>query len=282
VITDRATQDAWVDCQAHIIDPARFPLTAPRGYKPRPDESGTREALAAILDAQGIRHAVLVQLSGYGTDNAPLLDAMAAYPGRFKAIGVVDPAISDRELEVLGAAGMVGVRFNLVSYEPDALMRPDARRLLQRLAALGWFAQVYADDTQWPAAAEVLEASGVQVLVDHFGIRDIRRGVEDPGFQAVLALGREGAAAIKLSSAFRVSLQPAGYDDLDPFVERLLPAFGMDRVVWGSDWPFIHVPRRPTYEDTWEPLARWLPNADDRNRVLSRNPQRLFGFGKTQ
>jgi predicted TIM-barrel fold metal-dependent hydrolase len=75
------TQDALVDCQAHIIDPARFPLTAPRGYKPRSDESGTREELAAILDAQGIRHAVLVQLSGYGTDNAPLLDAMAAYPG---------------------------------------------------------------------------------------------------------------------------------------------------------------------------------------------------------
>ena len=278
---DTVNTDAVVDCQAHIIDPARFPLTAPLGYKPRPDESGTREELAAILDAQGIRYAVLVQLSGYGTDNTPLLDAMAAYPGRFKAIGVVDPAIGDRELETLHAAGMVGVRFNLVSYEPDALMGPDARRLLQRLKSMGWFAQVYADDTQWPAAAEILKASGVQVLVDHFGIRDIRRGVEDAGFQSVLALGREGAATVKLSSAFRVSLQPRSYDDLDPFVERLLPAFGIGRVVWGSDWPFIHVPRRPVYEDTRAPLARWLPDADDRYRVLAANPRRLFGFGKT-
>jgi predicted TIM-barrel fold metal-dependent hydrolase len=275
------TQDALVDCQAHIIDPARFPLAAPRGYKPRSDESGTREELAAILDAQGIRHAVLVQLSGYGTDNAPLLDAMAAYPGRFKAIGVVDPAISDRELEALDAAGMVGVRFNLVSYEPDALMRPDARQLLQRLKAMGWFAQVYADDTQWPVAAEILKTSGVQVLVDHFGIRDIRRGVGDAGFQSVLALGREGVATVKLSSAFRVSRQPSGYDDLDPFVERLLPAFGIERVLWGSDWPFIHVPRKPVYDDTRAPLPRWLPDVDDRYRVLAANPQRLFGFGKS-
>jgi predicted TIM-barrel fold metal-dependent hydrolase len=76
---------------------------------------------------------------------------------------------------------MVGVRFNLVSYEPDALTRPEAPRLLQRLGALGWFAQVYADDTQWPDAARVLKASGVHVLVDHFGIRDIRRGIDDPG-----------------------------------------------------------------------------------------------------
>jgi predicted TIM-barrel fold metal-dependent hydrolase len=89
------------DCHVHIIDPARFPLTGARGYRPRPGESGTREELAALLDAQGIRHAVLVQLSGYGTDNAVLLDAVAAYPGRFKAIGMIDPDIGDRALEDL-------------------------------------------------------------------------------------------------------------------------------------------------------------------------------------
>jgi predicted TIM-barrel fold metal-dependent hydrolase len=220
----------------------------------------------------------LVQLSGYGTDNSANLDAMKTYPGRFKAIAVVDPNASDRTLEDLAAAGVVGVRFNLVSYEPDALSRPDAPRLLQRLKSLGWFAQIYADDAQWPDAAAVLKASGVRVLVDHFGVRDIAVGTGHPGFQAVLALGREGNAIAKLSSLFRVSRLLEGFDDLDPFVHELLRAFGVDHCVWGSDWPFINVSKRPNYADLLTPLSRWLPDPDDRARVLARNPRRLFGF----
>lgn len=273
-----ANAERIVDCHAHIIDPARFPFTGTTGYHPRPDESGTREAFCAVLDGHGVGNGVLVQLSGYGTDNGANLDAMKTYPGRFKAIAVVDPDASDRTLEKLSAAGVVGVRFNLPSYEPDALSRPGAPRLLQRLKALGWFAQVYADDAQWPDAAAVLRASGVRVLVDHFGVRDIDVGTGHPGFQAVLALGREGIATVKLSSPFRVSRLLAGFDDLDPYVDELLKAFGVDGCIWGSDWPFVNVPRRTHYADVLAPLSRWLPDPGDRACVLAHNPRRLFGF----
>jgi predicted TIM-barrel fold metal-dependent hydrolase len=268
-----------VDCHAHIIDPARFPFTGTKGYRTRPDEGGTREEFCATLDRHGVGNAVLIQLSGYGTDNAANLDAMKAYPGRFKAIAVIDPDADDRTLEDLAVAGVVGVRFNLVSYEPDALSRDDAPRLLQRMKALGWFAQVYADDAQWPDAAAVLKESGIRVLVDHFGVRDIDVGTRHAGFRAVLALGRTGNATAKLSSLFRVSRMLKGFDDLDPFVDELLKAFGVEGCVWGSDWPFINVPRRPVYADLLAPLARWLPDPGDRARVLAHNPRRLFGFG---
>ena len=195
-----------------------------------------------------------------------------------KAIAVINPDASDRTLDDLAAAGVVGVRFNLVSYDPDALSRSDAPRLLQRVKSLGWFAQIYADDAQWPDAAAVLKASGVQVLVDHFGVRDIAVGTHHSGFQAVLALGREGNAIVKLSSLFRVSRMLEGFDDLDPFVDELLRAFGVDHCLWGSDWPFINVPRRPNYADLMTPLSRWLPDPGDREHVLARNPRRLFGF----
>jgi len=274
-----ANEDRIVDCHAHIIDPVRFPFTGKQGYRPRPDEHGTREEFCAVLDHHDVSNGVLVQLSGYGTDNSANLDATKAYPGRFKAIAVIDPGASDRILEELAAAGVVGVRFNLVSYEPEALTRPNAPRLLQRLKSLGWFAQIYADDAQWPDAAAVLKASGVRVLVDHFGVRDIAVGIRHAGFQAVLALGREGNATMKLSSLFRVSRMLEGFFDLDPFVDELLEAFGVDGCIWGSDWPFINVPQRPNYADLLTPLSRWLPDPDDRARVLARNPRRLFGFG---
>ncbi len=272
--------DGMVDCHAHINDPQRFPLSSgARGYKPRPDESGTREEFCAVLDRHGIDHAVLVQMSGYGSNNAPILDAVKAHPKRFKAIVVIDPDVSDNALADLAGAGAVGVRFNLISYDADALTRRDAPLLLRRLKALGWFAQIYADDAQWQRAAVVLKKSGIRVLVDHLGVRDITGGTGQKGFQAVLALGREGNATAKLSSLFRVSRMLSGFNDLDPFVDELLAAFDVENCIWGSDWPFINVPRKPSYADLMMPLSRWFPSPADRQSVLASNPGRLFAFG---
>jgi predicted TIM-barrel fold metal-dependent hydrolase len=269
---------AGVDCHAHIIDPKRFPMPTGRGYKPTPEESGTREEFAATLDAHGIARGLLVQLSGYGTDNRVLLDAIAAYPLRFKAIAVIDPSIADRALEDLARGGVVGVRFNLPSYDPEALVRQDAPKLLARVRAFGWFAQVYADDAQWHAAAPVLRASNVNVLVDHLGVRDLACGTGQKGFQEVLSLGKEGRAIVKLSGFYRISRQKSGYTDVDPFVERLIAAFGVDRCVWGSDWPFINTAMRPSYANLLAPLRRWLPDEADRAKVLGVNASRLFKF----
>ena len=268
-----------IDCHAHIIDPARFPFPDGPGYKPRPEETGTREAFGAMLDQLGAPHALLVQPSGYGVDNAAMLDAMAASPGRFKAIAVVAPGASDRTLEALAEKGVVGVRFNLPSYDAGALGQPDAPLLLERLRALGLFAQVYAHDVQWAAIAPILRASRVRVLVDHFGVHDLAGGVTQPGFRAVLTLGREGQASVKLSAPFRVSSQPDRYGDLDEFVEALLGAFGPGACVFGSDWPFLGLRGRPDLGGVLKALRRWLPDPRDQQRVLWDNPYRLFGFG---
>src|SRR6202040_3527990 len=110
---------------------------------------GTREVLAATLDAHGVAHALLVQPSGYGFDNSAMLDAMAAAPGRFKAIAVISGEESDRELHALADQGVVGVRFNLVTFDPTAMAGAGMARLLARLKALDWFTQVFARDEQW-------------------------------------------------------------------------------------------------------------------------------------
>src|SRR5437879_4735983 len=102
-----------IDCHVHIVDPSRYPYAEGPGYKPRPDEIGTREALCAALDAHRIRHALLVQPSCYGFVNAAVLDAMTASPGRFRAIVMVSPETPETGLAALNDAGVVGVRFNL-------------------------------------------------------------------------------------------------------------------------------------------------------------------------
>jgi predicted TIM-barrel fold metal-dependent hydrolase len=269
-----------IDCHAHIIDAARFPFADGPGYRPRPDETGTREAYAAMLDELGASHALLVQPSGYGVDNAAMLDAIEARRGRFKGIAMVEPGATDRALEALVDAGVVGVRFNLPSYDPGALSRPETPLLLERLRAVGLFAQVYAHDAQWAEVAPVLRASRVRVLVDHFGAHDLAAGTGQPGFRSVLALGREGQASVKLSAPFRVSSQADRYGDLDEFVEALLGAFGPGACVFGSDWPFLGCRPRPDLGGVLKALRRWLPDPRDQQRVLWDNPYRLFRFGE--
>ena len=269
-----------IDCHAHIIDPARFPFADGPGYRPKPDELGPREAYNAILDRHDVTHALLVQPSGYGFDNAAMLDAIADRPERIKGIAVISPETPNRELDKLAAAGVVGVRFNLASFQRDALSVPSAPRLLARLRERKWFAQIYAHDEQWPELAPLLRTSGVTVLIDHFGVRDLSAGPAQPGFQAVLALGREGRAVVKMSGSFRASTRP-GADDLAPYAEAVLAAFGPDRCVWGSDWPFLDIPGKPVYADALAALERWIPDAADRDRVLCQTPARLFGFAAT-
>ncbi len=268
-----------IDTHAHIIDPRRFPFDSGPGYKPSPGETGTAEDYCAVLDAHGVSHALLIQPSGYGYDNTAILDAMVRFPGRFKAIAVVDPETPEKELRALAERGVVGVRFNLVSYRADALDGKAGERYLARLRDLGWFAQVFADDAQWPEVAALLRRSSVKVLVDHFGVRDLARGTHQPGFAAVLALGRDGNAAVKLSAPFRVSRQPADLADLDPYAAALLAAFGSDGCIWGSDWPFLGLPGGYRYDTARRAVERWLVEPTRRDAVLWSNAARLFGFG---
>jgi predicted TIM-barrel fold metal-dependent hydrolase len=271
-----------VDCHAHVIAPQRFPYADGPGYKPRPDETGEYDSFRRVLATHGISHALLVQPSCYGYDNTCMLDAMTRSGGRFKGIAVIEPEATDEHMQALKEQGVVGVRLNLMRTDPEALSRPGAARFLARVKALDWFVQVYATGDVWARVGQTLRQSGARVVVDHFGDPDVSRGPDQPGFQTILKLGRETDAAVKLSAAFRSSVRAFPHEDVEPFVAAVMDAYGLDRCVWGSDWPFINTTQRVEYGGLLGLLTRWLPDAGDRDRVLWQNPARLFSFGDAQ
>ena len=97
------------------------------------------------------------------------------------------------------------------------------------------------------------------------------------GFRAVLALGREGNAAMKLSAPFRHKRLESGDGELASSARELLDAFGIERCVWGPDWPFINTPRGLHYADMLCALESRLPEAPDRKHVIEENSRRLSG-----
>ena len=60
--------------------------------------------------------------------------------------------------------------------------------------------------------------------------------------QELCALGRKHKNLhLKLSAHFRVSSQEAPHSDLQPRFDAAVDAFGADRLMWGSDFPFVQL-----------------------------------------
>src|SRR5215204_2953574 len=101
-----------IDAHCHVFGPmAQFPFSAKAKYLPQ--DAGP-DMLLALRDHLGFSRNVIVQASCHGTDNAATLDAIARSNGKARGVAVVDPAITEGELDALHAGGMRGVRFNFL------------------------------------------------------------------------------------------------------------------------------------------------------------------------
>lgn len=276
---------AW-DCHVHVFAPARFPYVARRDYTPGP---AGPDALQNRLDRDKIANAVLVQPSVYGTDNACLLGALRDLGPRGRAVAVVNPdSITDRELADLQAAGVVGMRVNLVGRHASKDADP-FRRMAGRLRGSGMFLQIFAPLERILQQSATLEAAGLPVVLDHFAGARIPDGAER--LNALETLCRNAPVWIKLSADYRLTDDPAAQAALALDLIHRLWAAMPDRLIWGSDWPHTGggADRRARPVTEIEPfrqvdalsvprlLARaGLPPGASR-QILSVNPISLFG-----
>src|SRR5207302_10789461 len=99
------------DCHAHVLGPqTRYAYSASRRYTPVDALPSDYVGMLRIL---GFGRGVLVQPSAYMTDNTAMLDALAEAQFPLRGIAVVEPAISDAELERMDRLGVRGLRLNL-------------------------------------------------------------------------------------------------------------------------------------------------------------------------
>lgn len=269
--------EAKIDCHCHVFDPERFAYQEDNFYKPAGQERGTPALFSELRESYGVRHALLVEPnSGYGPDNRCLLDTIARSDGRLKGIAVVANDATRSELEELKAAGIIGIAFNPALF--GAAYYADAGGLLERLAELEMIAQVQVQGDQLIELLPLLQASGVRLLFDHCGRPNVDAGIRQPGFAALLELGRHGQAAVKLSGYAKFSRQPFPHADTAPYVHALTDAFTLDACVWASDWPFLRAPERIDYGTLLKFVEHLFPAATDRRKLLWDTPCRLFGF----
>jgi predicted TIM-barrel fold metal-dependent hydrolase len=271
----RIYEEPKVDCHVHVLDPARFPYRPDTHYAPAGQEMGTAAQLDRVMAAYGTRHALVVgPNSGYGLDNALLLDTLARGGDRYKGIAVVANDASLAELEALKRGGVVGVAWN-VTHHGVAHYR-DAAPLLERLAALDLFVDIQVEHGQLVGLEPLLVGCGVRILVDHCGRPTVEHGLGQPGFQAVLALAATGRAFVKLSGLVKFSHEPAPHEDAWPFVRALVDAYGLEHCLWASDWPYLRAPVRVDYGVLLEIALGLFPDAAQRRTLMWETPRRLL------
>jgi predicted TIM-barrel fold metal-dependent hydrolase len=263
-----------VDCHFHIFGPdARYPYAAKRGYTPPEALIAHYESMIATL---GIERMVIVHPSVYGTDNRCSLDSMEALGrARCRMIAVVDERIGDAELKRMDAAGVRGMRFNLVNVggpSMDALTS-----VVRRIAPLGWHLQVYVEGEQLPQLAPMLAGLPVPVVVDHMGQIMTGWGVGHPAVGALRRLIDGGRGWVKLCG-YRSSTAGYPFADVTPLARALIGA-AAERCVWGTDWPHPNLSGTvPDDGELLDLLTEWAPSAALRHKILVDNPAALYGF----
>ncbi len=267
------------DCHAHICGPSvTYPYYAKRVYTP-PD--ALLPDYQSMLTTLGIERAVLVQPSVYGTDNTALLDALASAGPRYRGVAVVGDAVEEAELERMHRLGVRGVRCNVVDVPQEDKGRLPLDwlvRLARRIERFGWHLELLAHVDDFPDFDHAFADFTVPVVVGHLGYMKTDRGLEAPGYQALIRSMRSGRCWAKLTGPYRISGEPFPHPDVIPFVRARTDA-APDRVVWGTDWPHVMVKgRMPNDGDLCDLLSDWLPTPALRERVLVENPARLYGF----
>ena len=262
------------DSHFHIFGPKdRYPYATERNYTP-PDASVAN--YRKLIETLGIERQVIVQPSVYGTDNARTLDALREFGQTCRGVVVIAPETPLAELRAMHDLGVRGVRFNAVTGGSAGVEALEA--MAARIAPLGWHIQLFLRSEIYPWIEPVLKRLPVDFVIDHMGQTMTAKGVDDPGFKAVLRLIDQGHGWAKITGAYRISSNGPPYSDSAPFAKALIQA-APDRIVWGTDWPHPDVKgEMPDDGSLLDLLSEWAPDIVLRRRILVDNPARLYGF----
>lgn len=203
------------------------------------------EDYRALAAANGIAGSVVVQAAQTVAETRWLLDEARASRGLIKGVvGWIDMA----------AANAPDVLHDLAR---DPLLR-GIRPMLQEIDDIEWVLQSKLD----PALRAVIEVDlsfdllvrpahlkaaltlltrhpDLRAIVDHGAKPDIAHGMWQPWADDMRRIASETSAYCKLSGLVTEARPLWKADDLLRYAEHLVECFGVERLVWGSDWPVL-------------------------------------------
>jgi predicted TIM-barrel fold metal-dependent hydrolase len=251
--------------------------------------------LLSVMAAAGVDRAVLVPL---GPEDDYVAECRRATPGSFVSAGVADAATTGRRLGTdpvaalrkrIRAANFAALRMNWLGEPGRPVTDSPAFAVLEELARTGLVLWFYAPPRQLPLLTEALRIlPGLRVVLNHLGFCPdgmtvdvanrprIETVIPPRTLPAVLALARYPQVRVLLSGQYAFSSEEYPYPDLDPLVAEVFGAYGADRLMWASDYPWTR--DVPGYASLLSLPDHHLPglSAAEREAILGGTAMNLF------
>lgn len=196
-----------------------------------------------------------------GLDEVDFVTALAARDARVRGIVAFAPIEQPEQigpyLEQLKTRPLVkGVR-RLIQDEPVGFCtQPDFVAGVQALAPYSYTFDICIRHWQLPDAIQLVRACPqIHFVLDHIGKPDIRNHQLDPWRKDISELAALKNVGCKLSGLVTEADTAAWTPhDLQPFISHVIHAFGIERIMFGSDAPVEYL--ASTY-------ARWIETLRD-------------------
>ena len=242
--------------------------------------------LEPSLGAAGFDGTIAVQARQMVEETEWLLQLADAHPFIRGVVGWVDlrsPQVGDQLARYARHPKLVGVR-HVVHDEPDDafVLRADFRAGIARLREFDLTYDLLLFPRHLPFAVRLVEEFPEQPFVlDHIAKPLIRDRVLSPWREDLRRLAAFPSVFCKLSGMVtEARWQEWRPEDFHPYLDAVVEAFGMERLMIGSDWPVCTL--SGDYASTMAVVVDYLQRfpVEARDGVLGRNGARFYGLDR--
>lgn len=219
--------------------------------------------LQPILQQQQIEGCIAVQADQTETETDWLI-SLAANAAFIKGVvGWVDLCSADirERLQYYQQFLIVkGFRYMLQGEDPSFMLQPDFLRGLKALQEFGFTYDLLIYPKHFSAAVELVKQFPEQAFViDHLAKPDIKNSEMAAWKKGIEALAAFPNVSCKVSGMVtEADWQHWQPSDLFPYLDTVTGAFGMKRLLYGSDWPVCLV--AASYESMMAPVKEYYSN----------------------
>jgi L-fuconolactonase len=274
-----------IDSHQHVWDPTRArydwltaelaPINRPIGF----------DELRPELRQAGIDATVLVQSADNDDDTDLMLRTAEIHPEIAAIVAYVPlarPDIAAERLTVLRRnPRVVGIR-NLIHDipDPDWLLRPDVDEGLGVLEDAGvTFDLVSVLPRHLEHVPTLSERHPrLKIVIDHLSKPPIGLNDTEPWWSLIGRAADNPLVHAKVSGLYSATADSAAWtvDTVRPFVARAIEVFGVDRLMYGGDWPVSLL--SGGYQRVWKGLSAILAELDheERRQILGETAKRFY------